>query len=187
MGSGNVQRIQRILTKGAKDTHYFTINTRKFISFTNNMYGSSKVSIYEWKDGKFSNNIQNIQITSPYKCNTFAIQNITYITCGRKVRADAVTVLKWSGKRFEPFQDLPSSMVFCGRPHIIYANDTIYLTIANDNGDTDSFIYRWNGKFVHHQSIPTRGAIGFDSFTSKGEVFLVVANSWTCSIMVGKT
>ena len=187
--AGTFREFQRILTNGAKDAHYFTINTRKFISFTNNMDGSSKVSIYEWKNGKLSNNIQNIQITWPYKCNTFAIQNITYIACGSWISAEVVTVLKWSGKRFEPFQELPSSKVVYGRPHIIDANGTVYLAIANNNRgyhesylicDTDSFIYRWNGtKFVHHQSILTRCAIGWGSFASKGEVFFVVANSWT--------
>ena len=159
--AGTFRELQRILTKGVKDTHYFTINTRKFISFTNNM--DDKVSIYEWKNGKFSNNTQNIQITWPYRCNTFAIQNIAYSACGRRVTA--------------------------GRPHIINANGTVYLVIANHNKgyhgnyvlcDTDSFIYPWNGiKFVHHQSIPTRCAIGCDSFTFKDEVFLVVANSYT--------
>ena len=146
-----------------------------------------KVSIYEWKNEKLSDKIQDIQITYAFRCNTFTIHNITYITCGKGwARRNAVTVLKWSGKQFEPFQDLPSSNVE-GRPHIFHANGTVYLAIANFqspvgyNPDTDSFIYRWNGiKFVHHQSIPTHGAMGWDSFsTAAGEVFLVVANRYT--------
>ena len=45
--AGKFKEFQRIPTKGVKDTHYFTIGTRKFISFTNQMYGSHEVSIYE--------------------------------------------------------------------------------------------------------------------------------------------
>ena len=114
--------------------------------------------------------IQDIQMRFPYRCNTFIIHNITYIACGNGLSADTVTVLKWSGKQFEAFQDLPSSIVY----GIIRANGIVYLAIANfresfkNNGDFDinSFIYRWNNtKFVHHQSIPTHGAMGWDSFT----------------------
>ena len=184
--AGKFREFQRIPTNQVTDTHYFTISTRNFLSFSNNKYGISKVSIYEWKNEKLSDKIQDIRITSPYRCNTFTIHNITYIACGKGfARADAVTVLKWSGKQFEPFQDLPSSYVQ-GRPHIIHANGTVYLAISNlknlrDNPDIDSFIYRWNStKFVHHQSIPTHGAMGWDSFsTTAGELFLVVANRYT--------
>ena len=45
--AGKFKKFQRIPRKGVKDTHYFTISTRKFISFTNQMYGSHEVSIYE--------------------------------------------------------------------------------------------------------------------------------------------
>ena len=185
--AGEFKKFQLIPTNRVTDTHYFAINTRKFVSFSNNQYGRMKVSIYEWKNEKLSDKIQDIQITYAFRCNTFTIHNITYITCGKGwARRNAVTVLKWSGKQFEPFQDLPSSNVE-GRPHIFHANGTVYLAIANFqspvgyNPDTDSFIYRWNGiKFVHHQSIPTHGAMGWDSFsTAAGEVFLVVANRYT--------
>ena len=77
------------------------------------MYGVDEVSIYEWKNEKFRNKIQDIQIQNPRRCNTFAIHNITYIACGREFAAQRVPVLKWSEKEFEPFQDLPSSNVFC--------------------------------------------------------------------------
>ena len=158
----------------------------KIISFSNNKYGSMKVSIYEWKNEKLSDKIQDIQIITPSRCNTFTIHNITYIVCGKGwASANAIAVLKWSGKQFEPFQDLPSLYVK-GRPHIIHANGTVFLAIANfqnhaSEPDIDSFIYRWNGiKFIHHQSIPTHGAKGWDSFsTAAGEVFLVVANRFT--------
>ena len=146
------------------------------------------MSIYEWKKGKFDNKIQDIQITYPTRCNTFTIHNTTYVACGKAATADTVTVLKWLGKQFESFQNLPSAIVH-GRPHIIHAEGTIYLAIANyrtseynGNSDIDSFIYRLSGiKFVHHQSIPTHGAKGCDSFTVQGKVFLVVTNSYTRS------
>ena len=191
--AGIFKEFQHIPTNGVVDTHYFTITTRKFVSFSNIKYGSTEVSIYEWKNRKFSDKIQNIQISVPGRCNTFAIHNITYIACGMAMdSADAVTVLKWSGKQFKPFQNLPSSHVY-GRPHIIQTNGAVYLAMANYRKsrdlqagyfDIDSFIYHWNGiKFVFHQSIPTHGVRGWDSFisTAAGEVFLVVPNSYTQS------
>ena len=187
--AGIFEEFQRIPTNGVQDSHYFTINKRKFLSFSIITYGSTKVSIYEWKNKKFSDKIQDIQIADPIRCNTFTIHIITYIACGSGwASADAATVFKWSGSQFEPFQVLPSSYVY-GHPHIIHANGSVYLAIANlkksqdRNFDTDSFIYQWNGiKFVHHQSIPTHGARGWDSFSAAaGEVFLVVANSYTQS------
>ena len=191
--AGEFKEFQLIPTNRVTDTHYFTVNTRKFLSFSNNKYGSTKVSIYKWKNEKFSYKIQDIQITTPYRCNTFTTHNITYMACGKGwASADAVTVLKWSGKIFKPFQDLPSLYVQ-GRPHIIRANGTVYLAVANfqnpmNKPDIDSFIYRWNGiKFVHHQSIPTHGAKGWDSFsTAAGEVFLVLANRYSLSITGNK-
>ena len=90
-----------------------------------------KVSIYEWKNEQLSDKIQDIPITSPYRCNTFIIHNITYMACGKGwSRTNAITVLKWSGKQSEPFQDLPSSYEQ-GRPNIIHANGTVYLASAN--------------------------------------------------------
>ena len=168
-------------------THYFTINTRKFLTFSNSKYDNHKISVYEWKNEALSSKTQDIQIKYPNRCNTFLIHNITYIACGEADISDTVSVLKWSGKQFHSFQDLSLSIVRC-RPHLIHANGTIYLAIANykksgNNGnfDIDSFIYRWNGtKLVHYQSIPTHGAMDLDSFTTpSGEVFLVVANSYT--------
>ena len=185
--AGTFKVFQRIRTNGVIDIHYFTINTRKFISFSNSMYGIHAVSIYEWENEQFSNKIQDIPIRKPHRCNTFTILNNTYIACGKRVTADKVAVLKWPGKQFESFQDLPGSSIVHGRPHIIHANGTIFLAIANYQNpgykpDIDSFIYRWNGiKFIHHQSIPTHGAMGWDSFIVSGEVFLVVANSYTRS------
>ena len=183
--AGKFKEFQRIPTAGVKSAHYFTIDTRKLISFSNSMFGVHEVSIYKWKNDKFSNKIQDIQMRNPRRCNTFSIHNITYIACSRGYTAQTVPVMKWSGKEFEPFQDLRSSIVL-GRPHIIQANGTFYLAIANlrkpgNNGnlDIDSFIYRWNGtRFVHHQSIPTHAAMGWDSFTTAGDVFLVVANRY---------
>ena len=138
------------------------------------------------KNKQFSTKIQDIQMAYPNICNSFTIQNTTFLACGKGNTADRVTILKWSGEQFESFQDLPSTIVH-GRPHIIQINGTVYLAIANfiqpgNNGnfDIDSFIYRWNGiKFVFHQSIPTHGAMGWDSITIEGRVFLVVANKYT--------
>ena len=186
--AGKFKEYQRIPTKGMKDTHYFTTDTRKMISFSNSMFGVHEVSIYEWKNEKFSNKIQDIQMRSPRRCNTFVIHNITYIACDRGYTTQTVPVLKWSGKEFEPFQDLCSSIVL-GRPHFIQSNGAVYLAIANlkkpgNDGifDIDSSIYRWDGaRFVPHQSIPTHGAMGWDSFTIAGEVFLVVANRYSNS------
>ena len=99
--TGTFKEIQRIPAIAIIDIHYFTINTRKFMSVCK--AGSNQVSIYEWKNQKFSNKLQNIAIKSPSRCNTFAIKDIMYIACGRAVYSSATTVLKWSENRFQPF------------------------------------------------------------------------------------
>ena len=182
--AGKFQKLQS-LSIIAADAHFFTINTRKFISFSSPIYGNSKLFVYEWKNEEFSNKIQDIQITYVTRCHAFSILNFTYIACGRSVGANAVTVLKWSGTKFEPFQDLRSSFVH-SRPHSFTANGTVYLTIPNrrnsrNNHDINSLIYRWDrAKFIHHQSISTHGTMGWDSFTTAtGEVFLVMDNWYT--------
>ena len=175
----NLKEIHRIKASAADDIHCFTINTRKLMSFSYRF--SHKVSIYEWNDYRLDKKIQEIAIKYPYRCNTFSINNITYMACGSSVRTKA-TVLKWSGSQFQPFQDLPSTYVNSGRPHSFKANGKLYLAIGNSRTLTqlsnDSYIFRWDGtKFVHHQSIPTYCASDWSSFTtSDGQVFLVVAN-----------
>ena len=188
--TGTFKEIQRITPFNGfqNGMHFFTINTRNFMSFAN--YGSNQVSIYEWKNETFGNKTQNISIKSPTKCSTFTINTITYIACGSSVQSSATTVLKWSGNRFQLHHNLPSMYVE-GHLHSFKANSIDYLAIANyckaerNNFvfDIDSYIYRWNGNvFVLHQSIPTHGALDCDSFmTSDGEVFLIVANSQTNS------
>ena len=143
--AGKFSEFQHIPTNRVTDTHYSTISTRQFLSFSKHTYGAIKVSIHEWKNEKLSDKIQDIPTTFPYRYNTFAIHDITYIVCGKRfININAFTVLKWSGKQFERLQDLPSSYVE-GRPLIIHANGTIYLAIANfrnhvNNPNVDSFI-----------------------------------------------
>jgi formylglycine-generating enzyme required for sulfatase activity len=58
-----------------------------------------------------------------------------------------------------------------------------YLALANYYDDTGSFnvdskIYKWNGSlFVEFQTIPTSGALDWESFTLNGDTYLAVANS----------
>jgi len=58
-----------------------------------------------------------------------------------------------------------------------------YLAVANYYNDAgtfnvDSKIYKWNGSsFSEFQSIPTNGALDWESFTIDGEIYLAVANS----------
>ena len=60
--TGTFKEIQRITPfNGFQNSmHFFTINTRNFMSFAN--YGSNQVSIYEWKNETFGNKTQNISI-----------------------------------------------------------------------------------------------------------------------------
>ena len=60
--AGKLEEFHRIPTNGVEDIHYFTINTRKFITFTNIKYHRLELSIYEWKNKKFSKKIQDIQL-----------------------------------------------------------------------------------------------------------------------------
>ena len=177
--AGKLKEIRSITANTPNDIHYFTINTRKFMAVSDPF--SHQVSIYEWNCYRLGNKTQEIAIKYPSKCNTFYINNSTYIACGSSVRINT-TILKWSGSQFELFQDLPTRYVL-GRPHSFNANGVLYLAIPNSRirsklGGIESYIYHWDGtKFVHHQSIPTHGARDWSSFTtSDGQVFLVVAN-----------
>ena len=178
--AGKFKEIYRIMDNTPKDIHYFTINTRKLMSFSYPF--RHKVSIYEWNDYRLDNKIQDIAIKTPSRCNTLTINNITYIACGSSLPIKTA-VLKWSGSQFQPFQDLPS-MYVSSCPHSFKANGILYLAIAHSSiSSIDSYIYLWDGtKFVHHQSIPTHCAWDLDSFTtSDGQVFLVVANFYARS------
>ncbi len=62
----------------------------------------------------------------------------------------------------------------------------MYLALANRYDDStrniDSKIYKWNGtSFVEFQSIPTNGALGWESFVIDGEFHLAVANYYNDS------
>ena len=115
--AGKLKEFQRISTHSAQNTHYFTINTRKFLTFSNNKYDRNRVSAYEWKKETFSSKIQDIQIKYLSRCNIFSIHNITYIARGKEVISNTVSVLKWSGKQFESFKIIPgSSFVDCPLP-----------------------------------------------------------------------
>ena len=93
-------------------------------------YATNLMSIYEWKNGRFSVKVQDVPVINPYRCDTFSINNTTYIACGRGFNNDSVSVFKWSGSRFELFQNLFSLGVY-GQPHSFNANGTLYLAIAN--------------------------------------------------------
>ena len=161
---------------GVRDTHYFTINRRKFLSSSNLL----QVSVYEWQNSKSSSKIQDIQIRKPRRCNTFTIDRVTYIACGRSLDsgADFTTFLAWSGEQFEPFWHHSESSIY-GQQNVFIANDTVYFATRNIRQNAVSRIFSMTGiEFIYHQSIQIWPyAKGWESFTTpKGEVFVVVAN-----------
>ena len=91
-----------------KDTHYFTIDTRKLISLSNSMFGVHEVSIYEWKNEKVSNKIPDIQMRN--RCNTFTIYNTTYIACGREYRTQTVIVMRWFILLSQSYENLETTL-----------------------------------------------------------------------------
>ena len=174
--AGKFNVFQHIPTNDVRDTHYFTINTRKFLSFSKFL----QVSIYEWQNGKFSNKIQDIQLRNPRRCNTFTIDCATYIACGRMLDdgTEATTVLAWSGKQFAVWRDLSFSSLN-GHPNIFIANDIVYFATTSSRQNPVSAVLSFIGiKFIHHPSMQIWPyAKGWESFTTaKGEVFVVVAN-----------
>ena len=183
--TGKLAEIRCLTDNIPNDILYFSINMRKFMSFSDP--DSQQVLIYEWNKFGFGKMVQKIAKKSPSGCSTFTINNATYIACGSSVRTNAI-ILKWSRSQFQPFQDLPSKYV-TGRPHSFGDDGTLSLYLAFANSRTfsklgnESHIYRWNGsKFVHHQSIPTHSAMDWSYFTiSDGQVFLVVANYYAAS------
>ena len=128
------------------------------------------MAINEWKSGRFNVAMQNI---SYWHSHTSVSNNTVYRVCHRDECWCSLTF-----QTVEPFQQLPFHVY--GQPHSFNASNTRYLAVANHKSsyDTDSYIYCWDGaQFVHHQSIPTHGASGWDSFaTAEDDVFLIVAN-----------
>ena len=174
--AGKFNVFQYIPTNGVRDTHYFTINRRNFLSFSKLL----QVSVCEWQNSKSSSKIQDIQIRNPRRCNTFTIDRVTYIACGRSLDsgADFTTFLAWSGEQFEPFWHHSESSIY-GQQNVFIANDTVYFATRNVRQNAVSRIFLMTGiEFIYHQSIQIWPyAKGWESFnTPKGEVFVIVAN-----------
>jgi len=73
-----------------------------------------------------------------------------------------------------------------GTSYLAVANQgnwaVVYPDIPDGNSDTESSIYRWDTslippKYVHQQSINTKAAWDFESFTIDGNTYLAVANN----------
>ena len=149
---------------------------KKFLVVTNSK--SNVVSIYEWLNGSFSVNLQDIKIKQIMKCTTFGIDEDTYMACGSFVPTDATIILKWNGTGFDNFQILPSSEV--RSPHSIEANGSVFLAVPSYDS-RPPYIYRWNGaSFDLHQSLTRPGTTPYadliESFIIEDETFLTVCN-----------
>ena len=171
---GKFHVFQRIPTNGARGVHYFAVSPRKFLAVTNEQ--SAFVSIYEWLNGSFSANIQDIKIKEPQKCTTFDIDDDTYMACGRLVGTNTTIVLKWNKTGFNSFQVLPSSYAISSL-HSFEANGSVFLAVPGSSF-LPAYIYRWNGaSFVLHQSLTTTNAKSLESFVAENETFLAVSSA----------
>ena len=173
------KEIQHIPIYNVQDIHYFIINTRIFMA--NSMTFSNQVSIYELKNNK----TQNIASAAHLPLTTSRTLHVAAWLISMQAQFWYGLETNFNYSRIFP---RPVSL---DCPHSFEANGILYLAIPNykppHTGQTaiNSYIYRWDGtKFVHHQDIPTDGAMDWDSFTTTdGQKFLVVAKAFEQSAL----
>ena len=172
---GLFNEFQRISTNYNSGMLYFTINQRKLLVVSN--LGWEKLSVYEWINGSFSVKVQDIPMPLVQFCSKITVTNQTYLVCGTWASSMATNIVKWTGSKFESFQNLPSCRV--GHVHCFSANGSEYIAVPVFQGaGGESFVYRWDKTaFVLHQTFTVKWARAWASFVSpKGDTFLVVAS-----------
>ena len=133
--------------------------------------------IYKWEVNQFKK-FQEIETVIAMGSTAFVIHNETFIAFANLFKSP---VYKWSvnNNSFVKVQTLQTYGAYDVK-FLTHYGET-FLAFANYfNGSSvniNSFIYKWNGsRFVHFQSIPTRGALAMHPFEICDETYLGVAN-----------
>ena len=190
-GSSFVE-IQSILTHGAYDWESFIIDGETYLAVSNYQDNSGNYNIYskiyKW-DGSSFVEIQSILTHGATQMESFTINGETYLAVANYFDGSIYTldseIYKWNGSSFVEIQSIPTSGARAWESFII--DGETYLAVANAQNvsmsfNIDSKIYKWNGSsFVEIQSIPTSGAVDWESFIIDGETYLAVANNYNGS------
>ena len=142
-------------------------------------------TIYKWEVNQFKK-FQEIEPERPMGSTAFVINNETFIAFANRRKSGEGNsaqspVYKWSvnNNSFVKVQTLQTYGAFDVKSFT--HNGVTFLAFANLHDrritNIDSFIYKWNGsRFVHFQSIPTRGATAIHPFEICHETYLGVGN-----------
>jgi len=175
---------QSILTYGALDWEYFTIEGESYLALANNYalgtyFLDSK--IYRWNGSSFVE-FQLIPTMAGHEWRYFTIDGESYLAVANQYNGTFYVdskIYKWNGFSFVEYQPIPTVGAFDLETFQVGANT--YLAIANNYTGTtynqDSKIYMWNGNlFEEVQAIPTHSAHDWESFSIEGQTYLAVAN-----------
>ena len=181
---------QNLLTTGANNIHFFQMLPEIFLavtSYSDKLNTPTKSIIYKWEDNQFKN-FQEIETERAIGSTAFVIHNETFIAFANYFKSGErhsvqSPVYKWSVNN-NSFVKVQTLQTYGAHDVKSFThNDETFLAFANYYNDKssniDSFIYKWNGsRFVHFQSIPTRGARAMHPFEICHETHLGVTNRY---------
>lgn len=180
------QEVQSLPAHGGRDFRYFTIGTDRFLALAETWNGQSadiNSRIFRWDGEKFIE-FQSIATHWATEWEHFTIGGAEYLVVANNhtfgnFDIDSV-IYRWNGSSFEEFQRIATRGA-SGWKFFTLGED-FFLAVANNGGNgqnynVDSEIFQWDGgKFVSFQTIPTKGALRWESFVIDAETFLAVAN-----------
>lgn len=186
----NFGLVQRILTYGASDWEYFTINDENYLAVSNHRNNSSyslNSTIYKWniEESVFEFQ-QNIATNGAADSKYFSINDNHFLVIANRNIGGTYEVnseiLIWdeTTTEFVNFQDIPTSGALDWEYFTL--DEMHYLAVANGwNSDgtrlTDSTIYLWDGTmFREQQSIETDRAVDWEFFVIDGNPYLAGTN-----------
>lgn len=178
---------QSILTTGGADMEVFNIAGNTYLAIANTWdgYTGNVLSrLYKWNGSLFAE-YQSFATSMAADWEFFTIGEEYYLALANNginnVTYDVDSkIFKWNGNYFVPFQSIPTRgardwkyFSISGQSYLIVANHETYGLGWN----LDSKVYKWNGgSFVEILSIPTNGAVDWESFVIDSQTYLAVAN-----------
>ena len=188
--------VQSISTFGPTDWESFSIDGETYLAVA--IYGNSPQvnndsMVFKWNGSQFEK-IQDIPTHGAFDWESFVIAGQTYLAVANAIdgstynidskvyRWDPEALNPWTAEPglFEEVQAIPTTGAHALESFTV-AGQT-YLAVGNRVNDDanhrlDSKIYRWNDTaFTEVETIPTVGIFDWESFTVKGETYLVAAN-----------
>ncbi|MGM9452787.1 hypothetical protein ACTAZI_05555 [Legionella bozemanae] len=185
---------QKIPGHGNEGTAFFKIENQAYLA-TSSIHSGAKApynlntyaKLYRW-DGHYFYPIQQFFTYASKSAYAFSIEKRHFLAFANGVvlpnskitnNTDSI-IYEWNGKKFVPFQTLPTKW---GYGWDFFSLDGFYYLALTDHVNA-STIYRWNGaKFILFQSIAKAGGRAFTHFTIDGKFYLAYANLLNSSII----